>query len=167
MEDKKLDYLHLVTNKSIKDGQVIITEEAVIHGKKGLSFKYYHKDPKSKLKVSGKQNETGDFVMTTTEGTDQKSETLTKDELLKKLAKKKYLSFVVDYIKTLKGGAKKSSRKTSRSSSRKSSRKTSRKSSRKSSRKGSRSSSWKMQRSQRPRRKTRSRKSSRTIRRRI
>jgi hypothetical protein len=118
---EKLTYLHQFVSKEIKDGKVVVHEESVIHGPKGLSFKYYYKDESTKEKVNGRQNQDGTFTLIRTVGDQQDIKTLTKEELLKEIGKMKYLKFAYDYLKSQAGG--KRSKKRSRKSSKKRSRK--------------------------------------------
>ena len=115
-----LTYLHKHTSTDVKDGKATVTEEYVIHGDKGLMFKYYFKDDKTKQKIIGKQESDGGYLLVTTEGDKTDEKKMSKDELLKVIAKNKDLKFAVDYLKTQKGG-KKGSRKGSKKGSKKAS----------------------------------------------
>jgi hypothetical protein len=123
-------FLHSSVSTSIVNGKKVTHEEFVIHGSKGLTFKYYHKDEKGIEKISGHQNADGTFSLTTVSGEKKDSKTVTKDELLKEIGKNKDLKFAVEYLKSQKGG-KRSSRKGSKKGSIKSSKKSSKKGSRK------------------------------------
>jgi hypothetical protein len=147
MSDKTsgLQFLHEQVSKSIKDGKKVIHEEYVLHGSKGLIFKYYHKDDKTTEKVVGGQKPDGMFFLKIKEDDKEQivKETLSKEELLKEISKMKHLAFATAYIKSQKGG-RKGSRKGSKKGSKKSSKKSSKRGSRKisrGSRKGSKRSS--------------------------
>jgi len=136
MSHEKLIFLHQVSNKTIHNDKKVIHEEEVVHGPKGLKFKYYHKEGDKIQKIVGVQTADGSFVVITTVGDKKDSQTLSKDEVIKMLTKEKHLKFALDYIKNLKGG-RRGSRKVSRKGSKKGSKKGSRKGSRKGSKKGS------------------------------
>jgi hypothetical protein len=126
-ERGNVKYLHKLSTTEVKDGAAVVHEELVVHGENDkLSFKYYHKDDKSKIKVVGRQNDDGTFSLRMLDGDKTDEKTVSKDELLKMLAKDKHLGFALTYIKSQKGG-----KKTSRKSSKKASKKRSKKSSRK------------------------------------
>ena len=72
------------------------------------------------------KNEDGTLSVRTMDGDKTDEKTLSRDELLKMLAKDKNLKFVLDYIKTQSGG-KRRSRKGSKKASKKRSKKSSRK----------------------------------------
>lgn len=138
----KADFVHEVTTKEVKNGSVVVHDEFLIHGSGGLSFKYYYKDDKTKEKITGKMLSDGKFSVRYMVNDKKDEKEMSKDELIKEFSKNKALKFVVDYLKTQKGG-KKSSRKMSRKGSRKVSKKGSKKGSKKmvykkKSRKGSR-----------------------------
>lgn len=116
-------FLHSISSTSIADGKKEIHEEFIIHGDKGLSFKYYHKDEKGVERFSGHQNADGTFNITVMSGEKKEQKTVTKEELLKEIGKNKSLKFAVDYLKKQKGGSRKRSRKGSKRSSKRSSRK--------------------------------------------
>ena len=142
--------MHSVNEKYVKDGKVVVHEEFAIHGEKGLTIKFYHKENDKIMKVVIVKKSEGFSVKMTMDGKTEES-TLTKADLLKELKKHKQLKFAVDFIESAKGlarsgsrkGSKKGSKKGSRKGSRKMSRKGSKKSSKKSSRKGSRKMSRK------------------------
>jgi len=146
-EKPKDDLIHLHKNSSlIIDGDKKSShEEFIAHGDKGLSFKYFNKDNKGTQKFSGRQNEDGTFSIKMLDGDKMTEEKYTKAELVKELSKKAndHLKFILDYIKDLKGGAKKKSRKGSKKGSKGGAKKKSRKGSKKGSRKGSKRGSKK------------------------
>lgn len=138
-----LKFLHQVSNVSIKDGKKVVHEEQVIHGERGLKFKYYHKEGDKVEKITGIQKPDGSWVIITVDGGDKKEEeNVTKEDVLKLLKKEKHLAFALEYIKDVKGGLRRmrrssrSSRKGSKKGSRKMSR--SKRGSKKGSKKGSR-----------------------------
>lgn len=136
-------YLHDIKSRSIENGVEIVHEELVVHGDRGLTFKYYHKEGNVIEKVRGKQNDDNTFSVTIQSGDKTEEHTLKKEDLVKMLNKDKHLKYMIDYIKSQKGGVRHGSKRTSSRSSRKSSRQNgSRKSSRNnSSRKSSRNNS--------------------------
>ena len=95
-------YLHELTSREKKDGKWLIHEESIIHGDRGLSFKYYHKEGDSIEKITGRQNPDGTFALTTIANGQKESRILSRDDLLKELGKLKHLKFAVDYIKSQK-----------------------------------------------------------------
>jgi hypothetical protein len=149
-EQSNLTFLHEVRNVNIHKGKKVVHEEEVIHGPKGLKFKYYHKEDDKVDKIVGVQKEDGSYVVITTVDGKRDEKSMSKDDVIKMLTKQKHLKFALDYIKTVKGG-RKPSRKTSRAkrTSRKGSKRGSRKASggkrrsRKASKKGSRRGSKK------------------------
>ena len=44
-------YLHSQTLKSVVDGKVVVKEESVIHGDKGLTIKLYNKENDKIVKI--------------------------------------------------------------------------------------------------------------------
>ena len=48
---ENVTFLHDVKNKSVVDGKRVTHEEFVIHGSKGLTIKFFHKDDKGTEKV--------------------------------------------------------------------------------------------------------------------
>ncbi len=119
----KLIFLHKIESKDIEGGKAVTREEYVVHGPKGLAFKYYYKDDKTIEKFSGKQNPDGDFTVNTTVGDKKETRTLSKEQLLNEISKVKHLKFIVDYLKSQKGGARKKVTRKSKKGSKKGSRK--------------------------------------------
>ena len=119
-----LEYLHEQTSKSVVGDTVVIHEEQVIHGDKGLTIKFYHKEKGQIMKVLV-VHRGGEYIMkTTTDGkTDEKK--LTKADLIKELKANKNLKFALEYVQSAKSlsrskaGSRKGSRKGSKKSSRK------------------------------------------------
>ncbi len=128
-EKSSVKYLHKFSHTTVQDGVASVVEEYIIHGDKGLIFKYYNKSDKSKMKIVGRQNADGSFHLRILDGDKSEEKTLSKEEVLKMLAKDKNLKFALDFLKSQKGG-KKASKKSSKrkSSKRKSSKKASKKS---------------------------------------
>ena len=166
-------YLHELTSREKKDGNWVVHEEMLVHGDRGLSFKYYHKEGNSIEKITGRQNPDGTFILITTINGEKETRTLSQDQLVKDLSKLKHMKYATDYIKTQKGSqgrqqARSTSRRRSRSRGRNRSRSRSRSrgrsksrgtGSRRGSRKGSRKGSSKG--SSRRRSTTRNRRNSR------
>ena len=111
----KLNFLHDVKNRSIKDDKVTVDEEYIIDGPKGITIKYYHKEGTEieKISISGKDDS---YRMIVISGGEKKESTLSKSDLAKEIAKNKKLAFAKDYSKSQKGG-RKSSRSGSKSKS--------------------------------------------------
>jgi len=125
MSKSNVKYLHEVSQKTVKNGDVMIHEEYIIHGDKGLLIKHYHKEGDKKEKFVAKQIDDGTFVVKTMKnGTEETNESVSKEDLMKMMKKDKMLEFGVEYLKTQKGGGKndqcggkkrKGSRRTSKS----------------------------------------------------
>lgn len=116
--------------------ELTVNEQQVIVGDKGISFKYYHKKGNKKVKIIGKEQDDGSFLLITIDGDKKEQKTLSKKELIDYIKKDEQLAFALNSIKAQKGG-KRGSRKGTRKASKKGSRKASRKGSRKGSKKGS------------------------------
>ncbi len=117
-------YLHKVVESHVVNGKRVTHEEFLIHGDKGFSMKFYHKDDKSKMKVHV-SNKNGKYEMEIAKGDDAKEKkVLTKEELLKELKTLK-LDFAIEYIKASKdlAGGKRASKKASKKTSKKASKK--------------------------------------------
>lgn len=146
MSKGNLTFLHKVETTNVHDGKVVVHEEEVVHGEKGLKIKYYHKENNKIDKFVAVQKEDGSFiVIVTADGQKGEGQPMSKDDVIDLLKKHKHLKFALDYVKTIKGGRKMSrSRRGSKKGSKKGSRKMtggkrrSRKGSKKASRKGSR-----------------------------
>ncbi len=146
-----VNFLHSSINKHVEGDKRETNEEFIIHGSKGFTAKYYHKDSKQEIRIVVIQKD-NKYIVKTKVGDKVDEKTLdSKADVVKELAKHKEAKFIVDYLskaKTLsragsrkgskkqKGGSKKSSKK----SSKKGSKKGSKKSSKKSSKKGSKGS---------------------------
>ena len=137
-----LTFMHQISQKSVVDGKVVVHEEYIADGEKGLLIKHYHKEGDNKSKFIAKTNSSGTFDVKIIENDDFKEhKDVTKAELLKMVAKDKNLEFAKEYLKKLKGGkrgSKKGSKKGSKRGSKRGSKKGSRKGSKRGSRKGSR-----------------------------
>ena len=121
-----LEFLHQQTSKSVVGDTVVIHEESVVHGDKGLTIRFYHKEKGHKMKVLVVGKGTGEYVMKRSEDDKAPVETkLSKSDLVKELKADKNLKFALEYVqsaKTLarsKAGSRKGSKKGSRKSSRK------------------------------------------------
>lgn len=122
-ERGNVTFMHKLSTTDVKNGVATVFEEYIVEGDKGLMFKLYVKSEKSKVKIVGRKNEDGTFSVRTMDGDKTDEQTLSKDELMKMLAKDKNLKFVLDYVKSMKGGKRKASKKASKKRSKKSSRK--------------------------------------------
>ena len=149
-EKGNLTFLHEVRTVNIHNGSKVVHEEEVIHGSKGLKFKYYHKEGEKIEKIVGVQKEDGSFIIITTVDGQRDESSMSKEDVIKMLTKQKHLKFALDYIKTVKGG-RKASKKTSKKRSRRMSagKRRSRRVSKKNSKKGSRKMSAGKRRSRR------------------
>ena len=153
-------YLHKKLHKEVKNGVSTVLEENVMDGPKGVSFKFYSKKGDKTMRVVGKQDTKGNFMLKVMENNKVKSDEkdLSLVDLLKHIKKIKELDFAVKYLSSSKkqkggyyhypisGGAKrKGSRKGSRKASKKrgSKKASKKKASRKKSKKGSRKRSKK------------------------
>ena len=133
--------MHNVVEKYVKDGKVVVHEEYAIHGDKGTTIKFYHKENDKIMKFIVLKKADGYFMKSTIDGKTTEKEKLTKDEMLDELKKHKELKFAVDFVKSAKlsrAGSKKGSKKSSKRGSRRMSRKGSKRGSKKGSKKGSR-----------------------------
>lgn len=101
----KLNFLHDVKNRFIKDDKVQVDEEYIIDGPNGLTIKYYHKEgtESEKITISGKDD---NYKMVVISGGDKKETSLSKSDLAKEIGKNKKLGFAKDFLKTQKGGRK-------------------------------------------------------------
>jgi hypothetical protein len=141
-----VNYLHSSIEKHVEGDKRETHEEFIIHGSKGFTAKYYHKDSKQEVRVVVSKKD-DKYVLKTKMGDKQDEKTLTKADLIKELGKHKELKFVVDYLNkakdlsrgSKKGGSKKSSKKGSKKSSKKGG---SKKSSKKGSKKGSKKAKY-------------------------
>lgn len=148
MSEKKgsksmLTYLHQKSHKEVKNGKVVVREESIIDGPKGLSFKLYVKSDDKKIKYAGK-SDNGKFKVYVKEDDKKEEYELDHKEVLEMLKKNKDLQFIYEYVKNYKpekgsqkGGSKKRSKKGSKKGSRKGSRKGSKMGSKKGSKRGS------------------------------
>jgi hypothetical protein len=130
------------------NGKKIYTEELILDGPKGTSFKYFKKTDDKAEKYMGRRNEDGTFSFTVIKGDGKDTKDLSLADLIKEIKKIKVLEFVVQYLSKSKQNrsqsrAKRGSRKGSKKASRKGSKKASRKGSKKASRKGSKKASKK------------------------
>jgi hypothetical protein len=133
------------------NGKKIYTEELILDGPKGTSFKYFKKTDDKAEKYMGRRNEDGTFSFTVIKGDGKDTKDLSLADLIKEIKKIKVLEFVVQYLSKSKQNrsqsrAKRGSRKGSKKASRKGSKKASRKGSKKASRKGSKKGSKKISR---------------------
>ena len=122
-DEGKAEFVHKLSSTSVKNGKVEVHEEMIVKGDKGLIIKHYHKDDKSKVKMVAKMMDNGSFSVRTMDGDKKDDKDMSKEDFLKMLAKDKNLKFAHDYLKTMKGGARRKSRKGSKKASKKRSRK--------------------------------------------
>lgn len=101
----KWAFLHELEKKSVKDGKVVVHEEKIYQGDKGITIKYYHKegDAKEKIRISG-SGESYKMSVTDKNGKVSESE-LNKKEMLKELSSNKKLEFAKEFASVQKGGA--------------------------------------------------------------
>lgn len=128
----KLTYLHKKLDSHVENDKSSTSEESIYHGSRSLTMKYYNKNDKESEKLTIISTDMKTFkVIMSKNGVKDEPKDMDKDAVIKMLKDKKY-AFIVDYLKTQKGGAlpwakktsKKSSKKTPKRSSKRSSRKT-------------------------------------------
>lgn len=107
----ELYYLHQKKYREISNNKSITHEEEIIHGQKGLIFKYYLRDGNKVDKFVGKYELDGKYRLIYSADNQRHEETITKEQLLTKLSKLKHLKFVYDYIKSQKDITEKSATK--------------------------------------------------------
>jgi hypothetical protein len=140
MNMNKAKKVHEKKEKYVENNKVIIREEFLIDGDKGVLVKFYHKegDKKDKWVIIGKG---GEFIVKETHGeTKEPERTVSKKDLLKEIAKNKDLAFALDYLKNMSQSRSKSKGGKRRSKKSKSSKKASKKASKKGSKKRSKRS---------------------------
>ncbi len=129
-----VNFLHSSINKHVEGDKRETSEEFIIHGSKGFTAKYYHKDSKQEVRIVVIQKD-NKYIVKTKIGDKADEKTLdSKAEVIKELGKHKEAKFIVDYLskakslsrggsrkgsKKQKGGSKKGSKKTSKKSSKK------------------------------------------------
>ena len=142
-------YLYQQTSKQMEDGFVVQREEYIVDGERGIKIKFFSIDKKDRKKVVILRNKDGKFMMKVSLNGKEDEQNLSIDELTKRVKDDKDLKFVVDFLKTQKGGewamerTKRSSKKSSKKESTKSSKKSSKKGSMKGGKKNSKKSSKK------------------------
>ncbi len=130
-------FLHEVNEKQVKDGKVMVHEELIIHGEKGVTMKFYHKESDKIMKVVIVKKPDGYLMKTVMDGKAAES-TISKADLVKELKKHKQLKFILDYIESAKDLARPVKRGSRKAGSRKGSKKGSKRGgARKMSKKGS------------------------------
>jgi hypothetical protein len=130
-----VNYLHSSVQKHVEGDKRETNEEFVIHGSKGFTAKYYHKDNKEEIRIVVTKKD-DKYVLKTKMGDKVDEKSLTKAELVKELEKHKELKFVVDYLKKAKDLARTGSKKGSKKGSKNGSKKGSKKGSKNGSKKG-------------------------------
>jgi len=131
--------LHSQVSKHVEGDKRETHEEFMIHGDKGFSAKYYHKDSKQEIRINVNKKD-DKYVLKTKMGDKLDEKVLSKADLIKELSKHKELKFVVDYLNKSKdlSRTKSGSKKGSKTGSKKGSKKGSKNGSKKGSKKGSR-----------------------------
>ena len=113
-----LSFLHHIENKQIKDGKVLLVQEEIVRdGPKGIYFKFYQKKDDKIIKITGIQDAKGNFTVKITKDGDAKEKPdLSMKETLAMIDKIKELSFAVKYLEKAKqkGGKWRYSRSSSR-----------------------------------------------------
>ena len=141
----EVNYLHSSINKNVQGDKRETHEEFIIHGSKGFTAKYYHKDNKEEVRIVVAKKD-DKYVLKTKMGDKTDEKLLTKSELIKELSKHKEVKFVVDYLskakdlsrsKSVKRGSKKGSKRGSKRGSKKGSKKGSKRGSKRGSKKSS------------------------------
>lgn len=124
--------LHSQVSKHVEGDKREVHEEFMIHGDKGFTAKYYHKDSKQEVRIVVNKKD-DKYVLKTKMGDKVDEKILTKADLLKELSKHKELKFVVDYLSKAKDlsrskvGSKKGSKRGSKRGSKKGSKRGSKK----------------------------------------
>ena len=100
-EKNPLKILHSEVSKHVEGDKRETHEEFMIHGDKGFSAKYYHKDSKQEIRIVVTKKDDM-YILKTKLGDKEDVKTLTKAELIKELSKQKELKFIVDYLSKAK-----------------------------------------------------------------
>jgi len=108
-----VNYLHSSINKHVEGDKRETHEEFIIHGAKGFTAKYYHKDNKQEVRIVVAKKD-DKYILKTKMGDKVDEKTLSKAELIKELSKHKELKFVVDYLSKAKDLSRASSKKGSK-----------------------------------------------------
>ena len=118
-----LTLLHEVTSKSISNGKVVMNEEVITSGSKGLKIKFYHKEGDKKEKITIIKTGSDEYTIITVKNDDKSTETVTQSELFSRIEKSKTLKFAKEFIKEIesasisqRGGKKRSKSKKSKKS---------------------------------------------------
>jgi hypothetical protein len=97
----ELTYLHKKSHTEVKAGKVMVVEEQVKDGPKGISFKFYQKKDNKVTKVVGFQMNGKFTLKITRDGKNEPEKTgLGKTEVLKALSSMKDLEFATKYLST-------------------------------------------------------------------
>ena len=121
-------FVHEVNEKHVKDGKVMVHEELIVHGEKGVTIKFSHKENDKIMKVVIVKKPEGYLFKTTMDGKSEES-TMSKSDLVKELKKHKQLKFALEYLEgakdlaRAKSGTKKGTKKSSKKGSKKGSKK--------------------------------------------
>lgn len=97
----ELTYLHKKSHTEVKAGKVMVVEEQVKDGPKGISFKFYQKKDNKVTKVVGFQINGKFTLKITRDGKNEPEKAgLGKTEVLKALSSMKDLEFATKYLST-------------------------------------------------------------------
>ena len=109
----KPSYLHKYHVKTISNGKTSETEEFIIDGSRGLSFKFFNRKDDHVVKYSGREKSDGTFDIKQRIGDKVESSVLSADDLITLFKKVKGLEFAAKYLKKRKpkGGRKRVSKK--------------------------------------------------------
>ena len=102
MSDSGLKYLHKISTEEIKNGKKVTHEEKIVEGTKGFTAKYFHKEGNKSNKTIVLSKDSGKYLLKVNVNGEPKEMTLTKDELLSELKKRKELKYIHDYVKESK-----------------------------------------------------------------
>jgi len=100
-EPSKLTYKHENLQSSIKNNKSTTTEEKILDGPQGITFKFYSNIDEKKTKIVGGSSKDGKFYLNILEPNKElvKLEELTKKEVIKELEKYANAKFITDYLK--------------------------------------------------------------------
>ena len=138
MSEHTATFIHKKSETDVKDGKVVVYDEKIIDGPKGVIVKLYSKSNNKILDIVGGERDGVFFLNISEPGKEKKvHEKLTKAKFIKELEGFSEMAFSLDYLKKMKEKvASRISHSMSRSqSSRKSHKKTNKKSSKKASKK--------------------------------
>lgn len=125
-----VNYLHSSVEKHVDGDKRETHEEFIIHGSKGFTAKYYHKDSKQEVRIVVAKKD-DKYILKTKMGDKQDEKTLSKADLVKELEKHKELKFVVDYLKKAKDLSRSKSKRGTKKGTKKSTKKSTKKNTKK------------------------------------